>query len=397
MIQIDSFDSFFHSIFFCSTSENRGKQKKIFFGFRYRVGMRIIGGSTKILLSFLSTSSHILQPTGALVLKMPRRSARIRALYSSSSSPPPDQQSSNDEDITRSVTKRTRTTQKETNVIADNNNKKKKKTNQKETAVSNSGTLPRDFEFRALQDPSINHVVGIDEAGRGPLAGPVVAAAVIYPKDTPTLPGIVDSKRITKEDDREELYEQLIKVPNIRWAVSIIDARRIDEINILQATLEGMRSAATCLIDPQRLQIRIASKASAKELGSYVICSESLLPKTTTTKKKKNNNIKDVNSSYFSLIDGNKVPKEMPCDSKAVVKGDSKEFIIAAASILAKVTRDRLMHEYDAMYPEFNLCQHKGYPTKAHIASIISNGVSPIHRLTFAPLKNMNLEEKSKE
>ena len=337
--------------------------------------MRLLG-----VLSFLSAScpskklsqkapqhahrQFILQPA-TTSLEMPRRSARIRALHASSSS------QGNDGEEKRK-TKKTRTVPQ--------------KKDQKVTRVS-SLTLPRTLEFKAYQDSNFHHVIGIDEAGRGPLAGPVVAAAVIYPKDTPPIEGITDSKRITKEEEREELYEQLIAVPNIRWAVSIIDAKRIDEINILQATLEGMRSAALCLADPKTLTIRIAKHSSAKEIGSYVICSES-------SSGKKSNNGKMNHDSYFSLIDGNKVPKDMPCEAKAVVKGDSKEFVIAAASIFAKVTRDRLMHEYDKMYPEFNLSQHKGYPTKAHIASIVSNGVSPIHRLTFAPLKNMNLTER---
>lgn len=327
--------------------------------------MRVLG-----VLSFLSAPQHahrpfILQPV-TTSLAMPRRSARIRALHASSSS------QGNDGEEKRK-TKKTRTMPQ--------------KKDQKVTSAS-SLTLPRTLEFKAYKDSNFHHVIGIDEAGRGPLAGPVVAAAVIYPKDTPRIEGITDSKRITIEEEREELYEQLIAVPNIRWAVSIIDAKRIDEINILQATLEGMRSAALCLADPKTLTIRIAKHSSAKEIGSYVICS-----KSSSGKKSKNGKINN-HDCYFSLIDGNKVPKDMPCEAKAVVKGDSKEFVIAAASIFAKVTRDRLMHEYDKMYPEFNLSQHKGYPTKAHIASIVSNGVSPIHRLTFAPLKNMNLTER---
>ncbi|EED92664.1 predicted protein, partial [Thalassiosira pseudonana CCMP1335] len=183
-------------------------------------------------------------------------------------------------------------------------------------------------------------VVGVDEAGRGPLAGPVVAAAAIVPTN---IEGVIDSKKITKEEDRERLYEELVSSPGIRYAVAIVSAQRIDEINILQATLEGMRMAVQ--------------------------------------------GVMDMDSYYFALIDGNKIPKDMPCSSESITKGDGREYSIGAASIIAKVTRDRLMHEYDAKYPEYNLKQHKGYPTVAHMSAVRKHGASLIHRRTFAPLK----------
>jgi ribonuclease HII len=230
----------------------------------------------------------------------------------------------------------------------------------------------------------VSYILGIDEAGRGPLAGPVVAAAIIAPFD---LAGVVDSKKVTKEDDREALYEQLIAMKDVRWAVSVIDAARIDEINILQATLEGMRLATTALIDPTKLSVRVAPEASVEELGCYVVC-----PSSSSSSKAK----KTTADEYYALVDGNKIPKEMLCPAESMVKGDSKEFSIAAASILAKVTRDRLMHAYDPLYPQYNLKQHKGYPTAAHMQAVKEHGASPIHRRTFAPLKHMEFDENGK-
>ena len=98
----------------------------------------------------------------------------------------------------------------------------------------------------------------------------------------------------------------------------------------------------------------------------------------------------------YALIDGNRIPSDMPINCEPIVKGDSKEYSIAAASILAKVTRDRLMNAYDRMYPVYNLIQNKGYPTAAHMAAVHQHGASPIHRLTFAPLKHMKFDENGK-
>ena len=328
-----------------------------------------------------------------------------------------------------------------------------------------------------------NYVIGVDEAGRGPLAGPVVCAAVIVPMrinktmeddvgddgeqdvgddgeqddehDDPFHPtklrGVVDSKKLTKEEDREQVFEQLVMMsrqpsqsqrPCIRWAVSVIDAKRIDEINILQATMEGMRSAIQTVMgsdaiafniedlqknkkkekkptkrvkksqnsvveeggDPvveetagpdapsSPVVIRQIQAASVEEKGCYVVASDSIV-----TDKNRNNDSSDGRGRYYyALVDGNRLPHDMPCDGESVVKGDSKEFCIAAASILAKVTRDRLMRQYDKLYPEYNLEQHKGYPTAAHMSAVKQYGASPIHRLTFAPLKHMEFDDDGK-
>ncbi|EEC48908.1 predicted protein, partial [Phaeodactylum tricornutum CCAP 1055/1] len=188
------------------------------------------------------------------------------------------------------------------------------------------------------------YVIGVDEAGRGPLAGPVVAAAAVVPID---IVGIADSKTLTRESVREELYEKIVSSDNVRWAVAVIDSARIDEVNILQATLQGMRLAASAV-------------AGISEVPD---------------------------NAFYALLDGNRLPKKMAMRVETMVKGDSREYSIAAASILAKVTRDRLMHGYDKLYPEYNLAQHKGYPTAAHMDAVRKYGASPIHRRTFAPLK----------
>jgi ribonuclease HII len=241
--------------------------------------------------------------------------------------------------------------------------------------------LPRTQENKLKKGQLQLQVFGIDEAGRGPLAGPVVAAAIIA---SCNVAGVFDSKKITKEEDREELYEKLVASPNVRWAVAVVDAARIDEINILQATLQAMRMAAKALLDPPPIDhLECAKEASVTQTGCYVVCSSS---ETTAS------GVID-GSNAFALIDGNRLPKDMPCGADFIIKGDSKEFCIAAASILAKVTRDRLMHGYDKLYPQFNLKQHKGYPTAAHMAAVREHGASPIHRRTFAPLKHMEFDE----
>ena len=245
--------------------------------------------------------------------------------------------------------------------------------------------LPRTRENLLLQENSNLFVIGVDEAGRGPLAGPVVAAAAIVPTN---IAGIIDSKKITKEEERERLYEELIVSPGIRYAVAIISAQRIDEINILQATLEGMRMATEGVMnmDSNKKKKKVNNVASAerKEI-SYVITGSA---EDNSKSKSSSSNI-----SYYTLIDGNKVPKDMPCEAESMVKGDGREYSIGAASILAKVTRDRLMHEYHVKYPEYNLAQHKGYPTASHMAACRKYGASPIHRRTFAPLKHWDFDD----
>eukprot|EP00980_Cylindrotheca_fusiformis_P003520 scaffold783_cov118-Cylindrotheca_fusiformis.AAC.6 len=334
------------------------------------------------LVSLLSSrasafTSVLPQKASPALERMPRRSVRIRKLHVVAGDnndilpevPPP-------EEMPKAKKRRTAET------LA------KSKPKKQGIVAKTVHFLPRNLESNIYKTKSIEHVIGIDEAGRGPLAGPVVAAAVIIPKDAESISGIVDSKKITKEEDRESLFQQLMKVPDIRWAVCVVDAKRIDEINILQATLEAMRSTAMALVDPEDLTVRIVPEISVQHDGCYVVTSESKAGSGKKCKTKTNS------ESYYSLIDGNKIPKDMPCEADCVVKGDGKEYAIAAASILAKVSRDNLMHSYHEMYPQFEFSRHKGYPTAAHIAAINVHGTAPIHRLTFAPIKHMNLENK---
>lgn len=184
-------------------------------------------------------------------------------------------------------------------------------------------------------------LAGVDEAGRGPLAGPVVAASVIFDKDTNIL-GVNDSKAL-KESKRESLYDE-ITCKSISFGIGIIDNLEIDEINILQASLKAMKIAVN------------------------------------------NMNI----SPDIILIDGNKsffIEKEL----HTIVKGDSKSFSIAAASIIAKVARDRIMKNLAKQYPHYLWEKNKGYPTKEHINLVKKYGPSPLHRKTF--LKNILNEE----
>lgn len=184
----------------------------------------------------------------------------------------------------------------------------------------------------------INGVIcGVDEAGRGPLAGPVYAAAVILKPDT-IIKGINDSKKLT-EKRREVLFDEICEKA-VAYNIYSVDEKRIDEINILNATYEAMSGAVAGL------------------------------------------NVKP----DFALIDGNRIRgMKIPCET--VVKGDAKSASIAAASILAKVSRDRFMCEMAKKYPEYGFQQHKGYGTKAHNKAILEYGACEIHRMTF--LKNL--------
>jgi ribonuclease HII len=188
-------------------------------------------------------------------------------------------------------------------------------------------------------------VCGVDEVGRGPLAGAVVAAAVILDPARP-IEGLADSKKLS-EKRREQLFVE-IREKALAWALGRAEVEEIDRINILQASLLAMRRAIEDLhIAPQH-----------------------------------------------ALIDGNKIPRGLPCTARAIVGGDDSEPAIAAASILAKVTRDREMVELDALYPGYGLAKHKGYPTKAHIEALRIQGVSVIHRRSFGPVRRL-LEEGS--
>jgi len=277
-----------------------------------------------------------------------------------------------------------------------------------------SSTLGRPREKALIKSrPDLKWIMGIDEAGRGPLAGPVVAAAAIVPA---TINGITDSKKITCEDEREKLYEQIIASPDVTWAVAVVDALRIDEINILQATMEAMSMAASALvIQNEEASIKWTESAqrsaSIDRKGCYVSCGGTMLSAISTRKsgaastKKHGSKKQKIGGSvegpqlsphYHALVDGNRIPVDLPCEAESIVKGDSKEYSIAAASILAKVTRDRLMHAYDKLYPDYQLAKHKGYPTKDHMAACAEFGATPIHRRTFAPLKHMLFDDDGK-
>ena len=183
-------------------------------------------------------------------------------------------------------------------------------------------------------DKGVKYIAGIDEAGRGPLAGPVVVASVILPQDS-MIEGINDSKKVS-EAKREKLYDIIINEA-ISYGVGIIYQDEIDEINILQATKKGLTEAIKQM-----------------EIKPNIIMVDAL-----------------------SGIDTLGIPY------KSIIKGDAKCYSIAAASIIAKVTRDRIMREWDKVYPEYGFGSHKGYGTAKHIAAIREFGPCPIHRKTF--------------
>ena len=197
-------------------------------------------------------------------------------------------------------------------------------------------------EEKKLWKQGYKYVAGLDEAGRGPLAGPVVAVAVLVDLVKSDLTkflnlGVKDSKKLS-EKQREYFYKVLTTHSNINWGVGIVSEKIIDKINILEAT-------------------KLAMQKAVKNL-----------------------------SPDFLLIDGNfKIKSKI--SQKSIIKGDQKVFSIAAASIIAKVTRDRIMQKYHKKYPEYNFIKHKGYPTKAHFAGLQKFGPCKIHRRSFYPIK----------
>lgn len=193
-----------------------------------------------------------------------------------------------------------------------------------------------------LRGSSYSIIAGIDEAGRGPLAGSVFASAVVLPHGF--IPqGINDSKKLTPRV-RERLYQQLTSEPEVAWSVAKQNAPEIDRLNILRATHAAMRTAWE-LLDPRPDHV---------------------------------------------LIDGLPVPG-FPCPQTALVGGDAISLSIAAASIIAKVERDREMEEMDRLYPEYGFAKHKGYPTPEHFAKLRLHGPCPIHRRSFAPVAQAEL------
>jgi ribonuclease HII len=197
---------------------------------------------------------------------------------------------------------------------------------------------------RQLKAQGSTKIAGLDEAGRGPLAGPVVAAACMLP-DGALLEGLNDSKQVI-EAERERLYGQITTLPHCLWAVGVATAAEIDQLNILKASFLAMYRALQQL-----------------EEEPDVI-----------------------------LIDGHLVPS-FGIPTIPLVKGDAKSGSIAAASILAKVTRDRMMKELDTLYPQYGFALHKGYATPDHMKAIQEFGPSAIHRKTFEPIKAMYVTE----
>lgn len=194
-------------------------------------------------------------------------------------------------------------------------------------------------ESLLFTEPRVGVICGVDEAGRGPLFGNVVAAAVILDPTAP-IEGLGDSKKLTQKV-RERLYDQ-IYARAISVGVGRASVEEIDQLNILQASMLAMQRAVESLSRQPDL----------------------------------------------ALIDGNRCPV-LTCASEAIIKGDAKEISIGAASIIAKVTRDREMLEWHTLYPHYGLDKHKGYPTSLHLKALEQYGVSPQHRRSFAPVRRL--------
>lgn len=200
------------------------------------------------------------------------------------------------------------------------------------------------FERQAWEQ-GYRRVAGVDEAGRGPLAGPVVAAAVVFPRpfleseENGALKGLTDSKKLT-DAQRRSFYALFAELADIRIGVGCVDAQQIDKMNILRATHLAMAQALQSVVP---------------------------LPD-------------------HAIVDGLSVPG-LPCSSTAIIKGDQKSLSIAAASVVAKVTRDNLMNEMDGQYPQYGFAGHKGYGSKSHIQALLEYGPSLAHRYSFRPVR----------
>lgn len=199
---------------------------------------------------------------------------------------------------------------------------------------------------RQVWEQGFVRVAGVDEAGRGPLCGPVVAAAFFFDpsflkaEQYGLLAGLTDSKQLTASQ-RNAFYERLIALPAVAYGIGVCDASVIDQINILQATHRAMREAVVAI----------------HPLPDHV------------------------------LVDGLPV-KGFPCPSTAITGGDGRSLSIAAASVIAKVTRDRMMEAYDRDYPQYGFARHKGYGTRAHMQALFEYGPCPLHRRSFRPVRD---------
>jgi len=213
-------------------------------------------------------------------------------------------------------------------------------------AKSPAGACGLLFFERSAREAGAVRIAGLDEAGRGPLAGPVVAAAVVFPEGL-LIPGVTDSKQVA-EGRRERLYDEIIAA-SVAYGIGIVDERTIDEVNILQATIIAMERALESISPPPD----------------------------------------------HLLIDGNLTLPRVSIPQRPIVKGDCLSHCIAAASILAKVARDRLMRELHERFPQYNFQKHKGYGTKEHLELIRRHGPCDAHRKSFQPVAGM-LQERSR-
>ena len=205
--------------------------------------------------------------------------------------------------------------------------------------MANDGTqLPLDLSARTDATPP--RIAGVDEAGRGPLAGPVVVAAVVFAPGRTPVNGLDDSKQLTAAR-REALYERIVERA-LAWHIEFVTVEEIDRINIYQATMVGMSRALT----------RVSHVAD------------------------------------LARIDGNTLPRSLPCLAEAWIGGDARDRTIMAASILAKVARDRHMLQLHAQWPQYGFDQHKGYSTPMHLAALSQHGPCPEHRRSFAPVRD---------
>lgn len=196
---------------------------------------------------------------------------------------------------------------------------------------------PLELQLPAM--PAARHVAGVDEAGRGPLAGPVVVAAVVLGPGRTPVNGLADSKQLCARR-REELHDRIL-ARAVAWKVVSVEVEEIDRINIYHATMEGMRRAVEGVL----------------------------------------------HACELARIDGNALPRGLPCPAEAWIGGDGRDRAIMAASILAKVTRDRMMASLHETWPQYGFAEHKGYSTPAHLAALATHGPCPQHRRSFAPVR----------
>ncbi len=225
---------------------------------------------------------------------------------------------------------------------------------------------PKIIEERKLWKQGYRFIACVDEVGRGPLAGPVVAAAVILPRPglgypRPGLGKLRDSKKLSPKR-REEIYTKIKKHPVIQWGIGVVSEKITDKINILQATQLAMKKALLNLETKLQKSPHITkSRYSKKRL--YI---------------------------DYLIVDGNMKLEKIQIPQKAIVKGDEKVFSCALASIIAKVTRDRMMVRYHKKYPQYGFDRHKGYGTKFHFKALQQLGPCPIHRMSFNPLAQLS-------